>query len=72
MTEQKNYTVYFELFGKKMRVKILAYNPFDAEQKVKSKITFHKTVIDKSDEFNQSTDIIDDIMNIITKKHNKP
>lgn len=68
---KKNFTVYFEIFGKKMKVKILCFNDVEARQIVRNKIKFHKVILDKSDGFNQATDVIDDIMNIITKKHNK-
>jgi len=37
-----NYTVYFEIFGKKMKVEIKAKSKQQAEEVVKSKIIFHK------------------------------
>lgn len=36
------YDVYFEIFGKKMKVKIKAKSKIQAEEIVKSKIIFHK------------------------------
>jgi hypothetical protein len=40
----KNYDVYFEIFGKKMKVRILAENEEKAKEKVKNKIIFHKII----------------------------
>lgn len=37
-----NYTVYFEIFGKKMKVEIKAKSKQQAEEIIKSKIIFHK------------------------------
>jgi hypothetical protein len=37
------YNVYFEIFGKKMKVEIKAKSKQQAEEIVKSKIIFHKT-----------------------------
>lgn len=64
----KNYSVYFEIFGKKMKAKVLAESEEEAQQKVKSKIIFHKTVIEKKDEFNQAMDLMDGIMDILGSK----
>ena len=36
------YNVYFEIFGKKMKVEIKAKSKQQAEEIVKSKIIFHK------------------------------
>ncbi len=36
------YTVYFELFGKKMRTTIEAKTPAAARNKIREKIKFHK------------------------------
>lgn len=68
MTIKKNYTVYFELFGKKMKTKILAESKEDAQNIIKSKVKFHKIIIDKNDEFNQCIDVFDNIMDILDKK----
>jgi hypothetical protein len=64
----KNYTVYFDLYGKKMKAKVLAESNNDAQQKIKEKITFHKVVEDPEDEFNQATDIFNSIMDILDGK----
>ena len=38
----KNFKVYFEVFGKKMKTTINASSKEDAENKVRNKIIFHK------------------------------
>ena len=38
----KQYTIYFEIFGKKMKTTIQANSELDAKQKLKDKIVFHK------------------------------
>lgn len=40
----KKYTVYFEIFGKKMKVVKFAKTKQEAELAVKNSIIFHKTV----------------------------
>lgn len=47
MDYRKEHTVYFEIFGKKMKTKVMAFNSDDAKNEVKKKIKFHK-VIDNS------------------------
>ena len=64
----KNYTVYFEIYGKKMKAKVWAKSITDAKTQIKEKIKFHKMVEDDTDIFNQSTDIIDSIINILSNK----
>lgn len=60
----KNYDVYFELYGKKMKAKILASSITDAKQKVIDKITFHKIVPTPKDEFNEANDVLDRMKNM--------
>lgn len=55
----KNYTVYFESFGKKMKTTILAESEQDAKKEVLNKIVFHKIELKKEDEFNQCVDMMD-------------
>ena len=45
------YTIYFELFGKKMKTTIDAKSIEDAKQKVKDKILFHKIEPDENIDF---------------------
>lgn len=39
---KKAYSVYFELYGKKMKTDVIATGLFDAQQQVLNKIKFHK------------------------------
>lgn len=51
-----NYTVFFELFGKKMKTTVLADSPEQAKQKVKDRIIFHK-IKPADDTFNNLMDL---------------
>lgn len=64
----KNYDVYFEIFGKKMKTTIPAETMTEAKQKVINKIKWHKVVETPQDEFNQSIDMLDDIIDILGGK----
>jgi len=68
MKSTKNYSVYFEIYGKKMKAKILAESMTDAQQKVKDKIIFHKTVVEDKDEFNQAMDLMSGIIDALDSK----
>lgn len=61
----KNYSVYFEIYGKKMKAKVLAESVKEAQEKVKDKIIFYKIVIEKKDEFNQAMDLMDGIIDVL-------
>ena len=63
--EIRNYSVYFEIYGKKMKVKIPAENMTEAHQKIKDKIIFHKTVIEEKDEFNELMGLMDGIIDTL-------
>ena len=41
----RNFDVYFEIYGKKMKVRILAENENDAKKEVEKKIIFHKIIL---------------------------
>jgi hypothetical protein len=56
----ENYTVYFEIFGKKLKTTILAESEEKAKQEIFNKIIFYK--IEKDDKNN---DIFNNIMNIL-------
>ena len=60
----RNFDVYFEIYGKKMKVRILAETENDAKKEVEKKIIFHKVEKPK-EEFNDSMDIFDNILNIM-------
>jgi hypothetical protein len=44
----KKYTVYFELYGKKMKTEVYAKDSVDAKKVIKDKIIFHKIEADNS------------------------
>jgi hypothetical protein len=60
----RNFDVYFEIYGKKMKVRILAENENDAKKEVEKKIIFHKVEKPK-EEFNDSMDFFDNFLNIL-------
>lgn len=68
MKNTKNYSVYFEIYGKKMKAIVMAESINDAQAKVKDKIIFHKTIADKKDYFNKSVDALNNIMGILDGK----
>lgn len=61
----KNYIVYFEMFGKKMKTTILAETETEAKQKVTDKIKWHKVVEKPNDVFNESTDMFEYLKDVI-------
>jgi len=63
----KDYTVFFEVFGKKLKVTILAENEAKAKQSVLDKIKFHKVEVSKT-EFNEAPDLMTDFLNGFKKK----
>ena len=60
----KEYEIYFEVFGKKMKTKVYGENEEKAKKQVLSKVIFHKVAKAKSD-FNKAADVFDNIMNIL-------
>lgn len=68
MKNTKNYSVYFEIYGKKMKASIMAESMTEAQAQVKDKIIFHKTIVDKDDFFNKSVDTLNSIMDIFDGK----
>ena len=64
----KNYIVYFEIFGKKMKTTELAETMTEAKQNVINKIKWHKITEKPQDEFNQCIDILDNITDILGGK----
>lgn len=55
----KSYTIYFSIFGKKMKTTIDASSESSAEKLLRDKITIHK--IESADIFQTLMDIINDI-----------
>lgn len=60
----RNFDVYFEIYGRKMKAVIMAENEEKAKDALKEKIRFHKIVKSK-DEFNLCIDIINDAIDIL-------
>ena len=52
----KKYTVYFELYGKKMKTVVDARDTIDAKNIIKDKIIFHKIEADKSNDIKDAFD----------------
>jgi hypothetical protein len=59
----RNYIVYFEIYGKKMKTTVMAHSQQDAVEIVKGKIQINKVEL-LSDEFNAFMNLVD----IITKQ----
>lgn len=70
MKTMRNYDVFFEMFGRKMRMRVLAENETTAKEMVKDKIIFHK-VTKPDDTFNQCVDMIDDMIDLVDKMGKK-
>ena len=72
----KNFEVFFELYGKKMKTTVCAYNETAAKKIVQEKIVFHKIVEktdnDLSDEdvknFLGNDDTLNDLMDMLGMK----
>ena len=62
----RNFDVYFEVFGKKMKTRVIAENETEAQKQVLDKIIFHK-VKKPNEEFNQCMDMLDDVINVLKK-----
>lgn len=58
------YTVYFEIFGKKMKTTVDAKSEEDAKYMVMGKIIWHKVTTENMHE----SDIVDDLMNMFGMK----
>ena len=67
----KKYTIYFEIFGKKLKTTVLAENKEHAKEIIKNKIVFYR--IDEEiendifDSFFNGGDVFDNLMNIFNK-----
>ena len=64
----KNYDVYFEIYGKRLKTTILAENEEKAKEIVRNKIVFHKVVLKQKEEFNQIDDMFKNIMDVLGGK----
>lgn len=65
---ERNFTVYFEMYGRKMKTNVIAKSTDEAKRKVSERLIFHKIEITPNDEFNKAMNIMDDFMNIIGGK----
>lgn len=63
----KEYTVYLELFGKKMKTSILAESEEDAKKIVREKIIFHAVKFDASTTHNKMVADLDDLFKNLFK-----
>lgn len=61
----KTYTVFFAVFGRKMKTNVIARSEDEAKQKVLEKVFFHKIVVDKNDK--DLGDILNDMNDFINK-----
>ena len=61
------YTVYFEIFGKKMKHDVEAISEADAKRKVADKIVFHKVVKRPEKTWNGVFEELMDLVNIETR-----
>lgn len=57
------YTIYFEIFGKKMKTTVQAEADYKAKEYVRNRIVFHKV-----EKVTNDDTIIDDLLNIFGMK----
>ena len=57
------YTVYFQIYGKRMKTTVSAKNKSEAQQKVKDSIVFDKITLVAPD-FDEARDIMDFIQGV--------
>lgn len=62
----KDFDVYFELYGKKMKTTVFAYNESSAKKIIREKIVFHK-IIEKADK-KDIKDTFDNLMDMFGMK----
>lgn len=55
----KNFDVYFELYGKKMKTTVFADNETDIKKIVREKIVFHKIIEKVNEKVDEKKDIKD-------------
>lgn len=60
----RNFDVYFEIFGKKMKTRVMAESQEKAIAAVKDKMVIHKIVKPK-EEFNEAMDLLDNLLDIL-------
>jgi hypothetical protein len=63
--DHKIFTVYFELFGKKMKTSVKADSIYAAQAKIKDKIIFHKCEERPLNEDEQLVDVMEMLNRVI-------
>lgn len=63
----KNFVIYFEFYGRKMKTTVLSDTEENAKKEIINKIVFHKIEKEKS-QFNKYSDFFDNFMDIISGK----
>lgn len=64
----KNYEVFFEIYGKRLKTTILAESEEKAREAVRNEIVFHKVVLKPVDIFDKNYDMFTNLMDIIEGK----
>ena len=59
---EKEYIVFFEFFGRKMKSVVYAENEAQAKEKIKERLFFHK-VEEGDKDFNQIVDLFENFKN---------
>lgn len=55
------YTVYFEIYGKKMKTTVEAFSPDEAERKVRDRLVILKCIQEEPEESDENFDFIRDV-----------
>jgi len=66
MGSERNYTVYFQIYGKKMKTTVLASSIEEAKNKVISKLIIDKVEVAQNDYFNKAMETIDEMLDFIS------
>ncbi len=64
---EKTYTLYFEFFGRKMKMRVNAESKLAAQQKVIDRISFHK-IVEHDSTWNEAADIMNNLSDFLNKK----
>ena len=66
----KKYSIWFELYGKKMKTVVVAENEQKAIEELKNKIVFHRVKEAGGDDyFDKAIEVIDKFINVLDKKN---
>lgn len=61
----KKYMVYFEFFGRKMKIEVIAENEQEAKDQIKDRLIFHRIDI-------ENIDFGDELRDFLIKNNLKP